>query len=146
MKAGAVRVLILLSSTPIKPFVFLNITQFFIGGNMNIQIFGKQKCFDTKKAERFFKERNIKYQYVDLGRFGMSRGELKSVLTAVGGLDALLDKQSKAYAGSSIAYLAYEDDKLEKLFEQPSLMRTPVVRNGRQATVGYCPEVWKNWE
>ena len=113
---------------------------------MNIQIFGKSKCFDTKKAERFFKERGIKYQYVDLGRFGMSRGELNSVLTAVGGIEELVDKNSKAYADSSIAYLAYKEDKIEKLFEQPLLMRTPIVRNGKKATVGYCPETWKNWE
>ncbi|MGI5936204.1 MAG: arsenate reductase family protein [Oscillospiraceae bacterium] len=110
---------------------------------MNIQIFGKSKCFDTKKAERYFKERRIKYQYIDLLKHGMSRGELKSVVSAVG-LDALVDEKSPDYP--LLKYLAYDEDKLEKLFEDPSLIKTPVVRNGRQATVGYKPEVWKNWE
>lgn len=110
---------------------------------MNIQIFGKAKCFDTKKAQRWFKERGIKFQMIDLAQKGMSRGELDSVLRAVGGLDALVDKKAKDYA--ALAYLAYEEDKLQKLLEQPLLMKTPVVRNGRQATVGYQPDTWNNW-
>jgi len=111
---------------------------------MNIQIFGKSKCFDTKKAERYFKERGIKYQFIDLIRFGISRGELSSVKQAVGGLDDLTD--DKAKDSVLLKYLAYEADKEEKLLENPSLLRTPIVRNGRQATVGYCPDVWKTWE
>ncbi|WP_283674911.1 arsenate reductase family protein [Butyricicoccus sp. Marseille-Q5471] len=111
---------------------------------MNIQIFGKTKCFDTKKAQRWFKERNIKFQMIDLSQKGMSKGELDSVLHAVGGLDALIDDKSKGYA--SLAYLAYENDKYEKVLEDPLLMKTPVVRNGRQATVGYHPETWERWE
>ena len=110
---------------------------------MNIQIFGKSKCFDTKKAERYFKERRIKYQYIDLVRYGMSRGELTSVKNAVG-LSALIDEQ--APGAEVLTYLAYDADKLDKLFEDPRLIKTPVVRNGRQATVGYAPEVWKSWE
>ena len=104
---------------------------------MNIQIFGKSKCFDTKKAERYFKERRIKYQYVDILRYGMSRGELTSVKTAVG-IDAMS-------SDPEITYLAYDADKLEKLFDYPELLNTPVVRNGKQATVGYCPDIWKSW-
>lgn len=111
---------------------------------MNIQIFGKTKCFDTKKAQRWFKERNIKFQMIDLSQKGMSKGELDSVLRAVGGLDALIDDKSKGYA--SLAYLAYENDKYEKVLEDHLLMKTPVVRNGRQATVGYHPETWERWE
>ncbi len=111
---------------------------------MNIQIFGKSKCFDTKKAQRWFKERGIKFQMIDLSKKGMSKGELESVLRAVGGLDALLDENSKGYA--ELAYLAYDDDKKEKLLEDGTLMKTPVVRNGRQATLGYCPEIWSKWE
>ncbi len=110
---------------------------------MNIQIFGRSKCFETKKAERYFKERRIRYQYIDLGRYGISRGELQSVKNAVG-LDALLD--GKHPDAVLVTYLAHDADKLEKLFEQPELLKTPIVRNGRQATVGYCPEVWKGWE
>ena len=110
---------------------------------MNIQIFGKSKCFDTKKAERWFKERRIKFQPVDLLRYGMSRGELTSVVRAVG-LEALIDQKNPDAA--LLNYLAYDADKLEKLLENPKLIKTPVVRNGRQATVGYQPEVWQNWE
>ena len=110
---------------------------------MNIQIFGRSKSFDTKKAERYFKERRIRYQYVDLDRYGMSRRELESVRAAVG-LDAMIDEKDQDSA--LISYLAGSDAKLEKLFDQPWCLKTPIVRNGRQATVGYCPEVWKDWE
>ena len=110
---------------------------------MNIQIFGKSKCFDTKKAERYFKERRIKFQSIDVAKYGMSAGELKSVKNAVG-LAALIDETNPDAA--LIQYLAYEEDKLEKLLENPKLLKTPIVRNGKQATVGYRPEVWKSWE
>ena len=111
---------------------------------MNIQIFGKSKCFDTKKAERYFKERRIKYQFVDLGRYGMSRRELESVVKAAGGLDALIDEKDPDYP--LMQYLATNEAKLVKLFEEPWRIKTPVVRNGKQATVGYQPDVWKFWE
>ena len=110
---------------------------------MNIQIFGKSKCFDTKKAERYFKERRIKYQYIDLVKFGISRGELNSVISAVG-IDNLADPKDQDY--ELVTHLAYKEDKAEKLFEIPEMIRTPIVRNGRKATVGYCPDVWKDWE
>lgn len=110
---------------------------------MNIQIFGKSKCFDTKKAERYFKERRVKFQSIDLLRYGMSKGELQSVLRAVK-LEDLIDWKNPDAA--LLQYLAYDADKVEKLLEDPKLIKTPVVRNGRQATVGYQPEVWKTWE
>lgn len=110
---------------------------------MNIQIFGKSKCFDTKKAERYFKERRVKYQAIDVVKFGMSRGELTSVKNAVG-LEALIDLKNPD--SSLVTYLAYEEDKVEKLLDNPKLLNTPIVRNGKQATVGYQPEVWKTWE
>ncbi len=110
---------------------------------MNIQIFGKSKCFDTKKAERWFKERRIKYQYIDILKYGMSAGEFRSVLKAVGP-DSLLDE--KAPGAEEVKYLAYAADREEKLLENQRLLKTPVVRNGRQATVGYAPEVWAAWE
>ncbi len=109
---------------------------------MNIQIFGTSKSFDTKKAERWFKERRIKFQSVDLKRYGMSRGELQSVCQAVG-LDALIDPKHPDAA--LLHYLASDQAKLEKLLEQPALLKAPIVRNGRQATVGYCPQVWESW-
>lgn len=110
---------------------------------MNIQIFGKSKCFDTKKAERYFKERRVKFQAVDLLRYGMSRGELQSVARAVG-LEELVDWKNPDAA--LLKYLSPDEARLEKLFEDPRLIKTPVVRNGKQATVGYAPEVWKGWE
>lgn len=113
---------------------------------MNIQIFGKSKCFDTKKAERYFKERRIKVQNIDLVRYGMSNGEFESVLRAVGEVDKLIDWEKKS---PEIDLLRYTDDpraKEDKLFDYPELMKTPIVRNGKRATVGYCPEVWKQWE
>lgn len=110
---------------------------------MNIQIYGKAKCFGTKKAERYFKERRIKYQFIDVIKYGMSRGELNSVKNAVG-LDAMVNTDDEDYP--LYQYLASNDAKLEKLYEVPYLIKTPIVRNGRQATVGYCPEVWKGWE
>lgn len=109
---------------------------------MNIQIFGKSKCFDTKKAERWFKERGVKFQSIDLGKKGISAGELKSVRQAVG-LEALIDERHPDAA--LLQYLAYDEDKMEKLLENPALLKTPIVRNGRQATVGYQPDVWKTW-
>ena len=112
---------------------------------MNIQVFGKAKCFDSKKAERFFKERKIKYQFVDLAKFGLSKGEYQSVKNAVGGMQALIDEKSKEYKNLFIEYLADQNDVEEKLLENPGLFKTPIVRNGRKATVGYKPEVWESW-
>lgn len=109
---------------------------------MNIQIFGKSKCFETKKAERYFKERGIRFQSIDILDKGLSKGELQSVVAAVGGIDALIDQKAKAYC--MIRYLL-QDAKAEKLMEVPGLYKTPIVRNGRMATVGYKPEEWKNW-
>ena len=116
------------------------------GNTMNIQLFGKKKCFDTKKAERWFKERRIKFQSVDLLRFGLSGGEFDSVLRAVGGVDALIDWDAKS---PEIDLMRYMDDKRakeDKLFDHPELMKTPIVRNGKQATTGYRPDVWETWE
>ena len=110
---------------------------------MNIQIFGRKKCFDTQKAQRYFKERRIKFQYIDVDRYGLSRGELQSVKNAVG-LENLINTKDEDYP--LIQYLASNEAKMDKLFEDPYLIKTPVVRNGKQATVGYCPDVWKNWE
>lgn len=113
---------------------------------MNIQIFGKSKCFDTKKAERYFKERRIKYQSIDLIRFGMSGKEFDSVLRAVGGIDQLIDWNGKSQEITNMKYMDDVRAKKDKVFDDPALMKTPIVRNGKQATVGYCPEVWSTWE
>lgn len=113
---------------------------------MNIQIFGTNKCFDTKKAQRYFKERGIKFQFIDLTQKSLSRGELNSVIACVGTLEDVINEKSKYYEKSFIKYLAGEEAKIEKILECGELLKTPIVRNGRIATIGYCPEVWKTWE
>lgn len=113
---------------------------------MNIQIFGRSKCFDTKKAERYFKERSIKYQYVDVLRYGLSGKEFDAILRGVGGIDQLIDWQNKSH---DIVLMKYMDDaraKEDMVFDNPGLMRSPIVRNGKHVTLGYCPEIWSDWK
>ena len=112
---------------------------------MNIQIYGKAKCFDTKKAERYFKERGIKFQSVDIVKYGLSKGEYNSVKNAAGGMDALIDVKSKEYEARHIKYLANKEDIEANLLENPGMFKTPIVRNGKKATIGYKPEVWAAW-
>ena len=110
---------------------------------MNIQIFGTLKCQDTRKAQRYFKERGIPFQFVDITEKGLSKGELGSLKTAVG-IESLIDSAGKAYARKNLKYLAYDIE--EELLKDALLLKTPVVRNGRDATVGYQPDVWKTWK
>ena len=112
---------------------------------MNIQIFGTKKCSDTRKAERFFKERGIKFQFVDMKEKGMSKGEFNSVAQANGGIDNMIDTNSKDKDTLLMIQYIAEEDKLEKILENPQVIKTPVVRNGKQSTIGYQPEVWKKW-
>lgn len=113
---------------------------------MNIQIFGVSKSADTRKAERYFKERRIKFQSVDLKKYDMSGGEFDSVLRAVGGIDNLIDWDGKSPDLDLIRYMANSIDKEDKVFGNQMLIKLPVVRNGKKATVGYCPEIWSTWE
>ena len=113
---------------------------------MNIQIFGTRKCNDTRKAERFFKERGIKYQFVEMKEKGMSKGEFMSVAQANGGIENMLDSNCKDQDTLSLIKYIAEEDKIEKILENPQVIRTPVVRNGKLSTLGYQPEVWKKWE
>ena len=113
---------------------------------MNIQIFGTKKCNDTKKAERFFKERNIKYQFIDLKEKSMSKGELTSVASAVGGVMSMVNPDAKDKDTVALIQYIADEDKFDKLLEKQQIIKTPVVRNGRQATLGYQPDVWKKWE
>ena len=113
---------------------------------MNIQIFGTKKCNDTKKAERFFKERGIKYQFIDLKEKGMSKGELLAVAQANGGVENMLDGNAKDKDTLTLLKYLAEEDKLGKILENQQVLRTPVVRNGKQSTLGYQPDVWKTWE
>ena len=112
---------------------------------MNIQICGTKKSSDTRKAERFFKERGIKFQSVDMSDKGLSKGELTSVMRAVGGPDAMLDENAKDQDALALIRHISADSKMEKLLENQQVIKQPVVRNGTQATVGYQPDVWKTW-
>lgn len=112
---------------------------------MNIQIFGTKKCNETKKAERFFKERGIKYQFVDMKKKGMSKGEFNSVAQANGGLDHMINWEGKDQNLLALIKYIANENKLEKVLETPQIIKTPVVRNGKQSTLGYQPDVWKKW-
>lgn len=111
---------------------------------MNIQIFGTKKCFDTKKAERFFKERNIKYQFIDLNEKSMSKGELTSVLSSIK-INELINSKSKEYTKLNFSNIRSSEIKTELLLKNQKVMNTPVVRNGKEATVGYDIETWNRW-
>ena len=111
---------------------------------MNIQIFGSSKSFDSKKAERWFKERRIKYQYIDLPKKGFSAGEYRSVRQKLS-FDQLINTKCRAYEDLYMAYIT-KDAAEEKLFDNPQLFNTPIVRNGKFVTIGYCPDVWETWE
>lgn len=111
---------------------------------MNIQIFGSSKSFDSKKAERWFKERRIKYQYIDLPSKGLSPREYQSVKKKIG-FQSLVNTKCKSYEELYMTYITPEAQE-EKLLENPQLFQTPIVRNGKEATVGYHPEIWSSWE
>ena len=113
---------------------------------MNVQILGTKKCNDTKKAERFFKERGIKFQFIDMKEKGMSKGEFNSVAQANGGLENMINWESKDKDTLALIKYTADEDKLEKVLENPQVIKTPVVRNGRASTLGYQPDIWKVWE
>jgi arsenate reductase-like glutaredoxin family protein len=113
---------------------------------VNVQIFGTKKCADSRKAERFFKERGIKFQAIDLAQKGMSAGELRGVAARVGGAGQLIDRDGKRYLERGLKYAAPTGPRIEQLLiDDPLLLRTPVVRDGGRATVGYHPEIWLQW-
>ena len=113
---------------------------------MNIQIFGTKKCNDTRKAERFFKERGIRYQFIDMKEKGMSKGEFMSVAQTNGGVEGMLDPDAKDKDTLALIKYIVDEEKLEKILENQHVIKTPVVRNGKQSTLGYQPDVWKKWE
>ncbi len=112
---------------------------------MNIQIFGTKKCNDTKKAERYFKERRIKYQFIDMKEKGMSKGEFNSVAAANGGLENMINWEGRDKDTLALIKYITDEEKLEKVLDNPQVIKTPVVRNGKQSTLGYRPEIWKGW-
>ena len=113
---------------------------------MNIQIFGTKKSSDTRKAERWFKERRLKAQSIDLLDKGISRGELRSVAQACGGLDALLDADCRDRDALALVRYTAPAQREDAVLEHPQVLRQPIVRNGKKAAVGYCPEVYERWQ
>lgn len=112
---------------------------------MNIQIFGTQKSSDTRKAERWFKERRIRAQFIDLKEKGISRGELRSAAQAAGGLDALIDPECRDRDALALVQYIAAAQKEDALLAHPQVLKQPIVRNGRRAAVGYRPEVYAAW-
>ena len=110
---------------------------------MNVQIFGTKKCRETQKTERYFKERRIPYHFVDLNECSLSKGEMEKIKKAVG-LETLLNRESKEYVKLNMQYIVHNRE--EMMLQHPLLLRTPIVRNGTQATVGYMPEIWQEWD
>ena len=110
---------------------------------MNIQIFGTSKCFDTKKAQRYFKERGIRFQMIDLKEKEMSRGEFENVARALGGWEQLVNPAAKDKQTLALLDALVDWQKEDKLFENQQLFKTPIVRNGKKATVGYQPRSGK---
>lgn len=112
----------------------------------NLQIFGTKKCPDTRKAERFFKERRLSFQRIDIATKGPSLGELRKIANAVGGMEKLIDRDGKRYVDRGLKYAAPTGPRIEQiLLDDPLLLRTPLVRAGDRATVGDALDVWKTW-
>lgn len=109
---------------------------------MNIQIFGTRKCSDTKKAERFFKERRINFHFRDLSEKGISKGELENISRTFT-IDELIDKEGKQYRIRNLKFMNYDIE--QELLSDPLLFKTPIVRNGNKVTIGYSPEEWRKW-
>ena len=113
---------------------------------LTIQLFGTKKCPDSRAAERFFKERGVQAHVIDLGQKAMSPGELRNVAARVGGFEALIDRAGKRYVDKGLKYAAPTGPRIEQiLIADPLLLRTPIVRAGNRATVGYATEIWQGW-
>jgi arsenate reductase len=113
---------------------------------LTVKLFGTKKCPHTRAAERFFKERGVAMHAVDLANKGMSAGELRNVAARAGGMDALIDREGKRYVDKGLKYAAPTGPRIETmLVDDPLLLRTPIVRSGARATVGFAPDVWQSW-
>jgi arsenate reductase (glutaredoxin) len=112
----------------------------------NLQIFGTRKCKETRVAERFFKERRVPFQFIDISQKGLSPGELRKVAAAVGGVDKLIDRDGKRYVDRGLKYAAPTGPRIEQaLLDDPLLLRTPIVRSADRATVGPALATWTAW-
>ncbi len=111
----------------------------------NIQIYYVKRSFDVQKAERYFKERRVPFQPVDMRRHAPGRRELELFARAAGGVGALLDRSSPKVLSHYAAYMHDEQALIDELMEDPSLMRAPIVRNGQKVTIGVDEAVWAGW-
>ncbi|MEA2761325.1 MAG: hypothetical protein QOD47_609 [Gemmatimonadaceae bacterium] len=112
---------------------------------MEVQIFGIRKSADTRKALRFFSERRIKTHFVDLMEKPASLGELRRFAQKFGVM-MLVDKDSRRFADLGLRYAQLSDDRwLEKLSEEPLLLKIPLVRSANRLTIGADEGTWKNW-
>jgi arsenate reductase (glutaredoxin) len=112
----------------------------------SLQIFGTKKCPGTRHAERFFKERRVPFQLIDIASKAPSPGELRKIASAVGGVEALIDRDGRRYVDRGLKYAAPTGPRIEQaLLDDPLLLRTPIVRAGPRATVGLQLEVWASW-
>lgn len=113
---------------------------------ITVQIFGTKKCSETRKAERFFKERGAKMHVIDLAEKPMALGELRNVAARVGGIEALIDREGKRYVDKGLKYAAPTGPRIEQMLVQDALLlRTPIVRWGKEATVGSAVDTWTTW-
>ena len=113
---------------------------------MNVQLYSTKKCSESRKAERFFKERGVALHVVDLGQKAMSVGELRNVAARVGGIEALIDRAGKRYVERGLKYAAPTGPRIEQMLADDALLlKTPIVRSEGRATVGYAPDVWQAW-
>ncbi len=112
---------------------------------MNIQIFGTKKSSNARKAERWFKERRVKAQFIDLMDKGISRGELRNAAAACGGLDALIDPDCRDRDALAFVNCIAPQQREDAVLDRPQVLRQPIVRNGKRAAVGYQPEIYKKW-
>jgi arsenate reductase (glutaredoxin) len=109
---------------------------------MNIQIIGTKKCKETQKAERYFKERRIPFQFRDLNEKGLAKGELENISRIIP-LDDLIDRECKRFKDRGMQFMVFDIE--EELLSDPLLLKTPIVRNEKLITVGYGPDVWNGW-
>src|ERR1035437_4937449 len=109
---------------------------------MNIQIIGTKNCSDTRKAERFFKERNIPFHFRDLNEKGLSKGELDNIALGFSP-DELIDRDGKQFKKRNMQYMKF--DVMEELLNDSMLLKTPIVRNGKNITIGYKTDTWIKW-
>ncbi len=109
---------------------------------MSVQIIGTKGCSETRKAERFFSERGIQFHFRDLNEKGLAKGELENI-TRIIPLEELIDRDGKQYKKRNMQYMVFNVE--EELLSDPLLLKTPIVRNGKEVTVGYQPDVWKKW-